>query len=64
MGEYIPAIILTPLEIVYNKYHLSSLLHVTDSNIQKGSILLLQKVKEDIINSRTQDNKKNCNCAY
>ncbi len=35
MGEYVQAIILTPLEIVFNKPHPFRLLHLQDSNMQK-----------------------------
>jgi hypothetical protein len=45
-GEYIPAISLTPLEIVFNKPQPFLL---QDSNTQKVVILLLQEVKCDLI---------------
>jgi hypothetical protein len=48
-GEGIPAIILTPLEIVFNKHHLSLLLHLQDSKMRKVIVLLLQEVKQDIV---------------
>ncbi len=34
-GDYIPAITLTPLKIVYNKSHPSILLHIQDSRLGK-----------------------------
>jgi hypothetical protein len=52
-GEYIPAIVLTLLEIVLKKPHPSILLHLPNSNRQKVVFLPLQKVK-----------KKNYHCAY
>jgi hypothetical protein len=48
-GEYIPAIALTPLEIIFIKTHPSLLLCLQDSNTWKIDILLLQEVKRDII---------------
>jgi hypothetical protein len=48
-GEYIPAISLIPLEIVFNKPQPSLFLHLQDSNTQNVVILLLQEVKCDII---------------
>jgi hypothetical protein len=53
-GEYIPAVILTPLEIVFNKPHPSILLHVKDATTRKVLILLLQEIKRDIIYRRAQ----------
>ncbi len=40
-GEYIPAVVLTPLEIVFNKPHPSVLLHIPDATTGKVLILLL-----------------------
>jgi hypothetical protein len=48
-GDYIQAITLTTLEIVYNKPHPSTLLHLQDSKTRKVIILLLQEIKRDII---------------
>jgi hypothetical protein len=53
-GEYIPAVILTPLEIVFNKPHPSILLHIKDAITRKVLILLLQEIKRDIIYRRAQ----------
>jgi hypothetical protein len=53
-GEYIPAVVLTPLEIVFNKPHPSILLHVKDATTRKVLILLLQELKRDIIYRRAQ----------
>jgi hypothetical protein len=53
-GEYIPAVVLTPLEIVFNKPHPSILLHVKDATTRKVLILLLQEIKRDIIYRRAQ----------
>jgi hypothetical protein len=47
-GEYIPAIALPTLEIVFNKPHPSLFLHLQDRNTWKVVILLLE-VKCDII---------------
>ncbi len=44
-GEYIPALVLTPLEIVFNKPRPSILLHIPDSTTRKILILLLQEIK-------------------
>jgi hypothetical protein len=66
-SEYIPAISLTPLEIVFNKPHPSLLLHFHDSNTWKAVSLLLQEVKHDIVFRHAQlqeDDKKNYSCAY
>ncbi len=49
LGDYIPNMVLTPLEIVFNKLHPSILLHVTDATTQKVFILFLQEIKRDII---------------
>jgi hypothetical protein len=51
-GEYIPALVLTPLEIVFNKPHPSILLHIPDSTSRKILILLLREIKPDIIYRR------------
>jgi hypothetical protein len=48
-GEYIPAITLMPLKIVFNKLHPSLLLHLQDNNTQKFIIPLLREVKCDTI---------------
>ncbi len=53
-GEYIPAVVLTPLEIVFNKPHPSILLHVPDATTRKVLILLFQEIKRDIIYRRAQ----------
>jgi hypothetical protein len=53
-GEYIPAVVLTPLEIVFNKPHPSILLHVPDATTRKVLILFLQEIKRDIIYRRAQ----------
>ncbi len=54
-GEYIPAEVLTPLEIVFNKPHPSILLHIfffSDATTRKVLILLLQEIKRDIVYRR------------
>jgi hypothetical protein len=48
-GEYIPAVVLTPLEIVFNKPHPSILLRIQDATTWKVLILFLQEIKRDII---------------
>jgi hypothetical protein len=48
-GEYFPAIILKPLEIVYNKAHPSINLHLKESNTRQVVIISLQEVKHDIV---------------
>jgi hypothetical protein len=53
-GDYVPNMVLTPLEIVFNKPHPSILLHVKDATTQKVLILFLQEIKRDIIYRRTQ----------
>jgi hypothetical protein len=55
-GDYIPNMVLTPLEIVFNKPHPSILLHITDATTRKVLILFLsvQEIKRDIINRRDQ----------
>jgi hypothetical protein len=53
-GEYIPAVVLTPLEIVFNKPHPSILLHISDATTRKVLILFLQEIKRDIIYRRAQ----------
>jgi hypothetical protein len=53
-GEYIPAVVLTPLEIIFNKPHPSILLHISDNTTRKVLILLLQEIKRDIIYRRAQ----------
>ncbi len=40
-GEYIPSVVLTPLEIVIDKPHPSILLHIPDATSEKVLILLL-----------------------
>jgi hypothetical protein len=47
-GDYIPNIVLTPLEIIFNKPH-PSILHITDATTRKVLILYLQEIKGDII---------------
>jgi hypothetical protein len=51
---YIPAVVLTPLEIVFNKPHPSILLHIPDATTWKVLVLLLQEIKRDIIYIRAQ----------
>jgi hypothetical protein len=46
--------VLTPLEIVFNKPHPSILLHVKDATTRKVLILFLQEIKRDIIYRRAQ----------
>jgi hypothetical protein len=46
--------VLTPLEIVFNKSHPSILLHITDATTRKVLILFLQEIKWDIIYRRAQ----------
>jgi hypothetical protein len=53
-GEYIPAVVLTPLEIVFNKPHPSILLHISDATTRKVLIIFLQEIKHDIIYRRAQ----------
>ncbi len=53
-GEYIPMVVLTPLEIVFNKLHPSILLHIPDATTRKVLILLLQEIKRDIVYRRAQ----------
>jgi hypothetical protein len=53
-GEYIPVVVLTPLEIIFNKPHPSILLHVPDATTRKVLILLFQEIKRDIIYRRAQ----------
>jgi hypothetical protein len=53
-GEYIPALVLTPLEIVFNKPHPSILLHILEATTRKILILFLQEIKRDIVNRRAQ----------
>jgi hypothetical protein len=53
-GDYVPAMVLTPLEIVFNKPHPSTLLHVKDATTWKVLILFLQEIKQDIIYRRAQ----------
>jgi hypothetical protein len=53
-GDYIPNMVLTPLEIVFNKPHPSILLHITDATTRKVLILFLQEIKRDIIYRRAQ----------
>jgi hypothetical protein len=53
-GDFIPRIVLTPLEIVFNKPHPSILLHVPDGTTRKVPILFLQEIKRDIIFRRAQ----------
>jgi hypothetical protein len=53
-GDYIPNMVLTPLELVFNKPHPSILLHITDATTRKVLILFLQEIKWDIIYRRAQ----------
>jgi hypothetical protein len=53
-GDCIPNMVLTPLEIVFNKPHPSILLHVTDATTWKVLILFLQEIKRDIIYRQAQ----------
>jgi hypothetical protein len=53
-GDYVPAMVLIPLEIVFNKPHPSILLHVKDTTTRNILILFLQKIKQDIIYRRAQ----------
>jgi hypothetical protein len=53
-SDYVPAMVLTPLEIVFNKLHPSILLHVKDATTRKVLILFLQEIKQDIIYRRAQ----------
>jgi hypothetical protein len=53
-GQYIPAVVRTPLEIVFNKPHPSILLHIPDTTTWKVLILFLQEIKRDIINRQAQ----------
>jgi hypothetical protein len=53
-GDYIPNMVLTPLEIVFNKPYPSILLHITDATTRKVLILCLQEIKRDIIYQRAQ----------
>ncbi len=48
-GEYILAIALMVLEIVFHKPHPSILLHLQNSNMRKVDILLLQEARRNII---------------
>jgi hypothetical protein len=47
--DYISNLVLTPLEIVFNKPHPSILLHIKDATTQQVLILLFQETKHDII---------------
>jgi hypothetical protein len=49
MGEYVCNLVLTLLEIVYNKPPPSILLHVKDATTRKILILFLQEMKRDNI---------------
>jgi DNA-binding transcriptional LysR family regulator len=46
--DYISNLVLTPLEIVFNKPHPSILLHIKDATTQEV-LILLQETKTDII---------------
>jgi hypothetical protein len=48
-GDYIPNLVLTPLEIIFNKSHPSILLHIKDASTQKVLIILLPETKREII---------------
>ncbi len=52
--DYIPNMVLTPLEIVFNKPHSSIFLHIMDATTRKVLILYLQEIKRDIIYRRVQ----------
>jgi hypothetical protein len=54
LAQYIPAVVLTPLEIIFNKLHPSILLHIPDATTRKVLILLLQEIKRDIVYRRAQ----------
>jgi hypothetical protein len=53
-GDNVPNMVLTPLEIVFNKPHPTILLHVADATTRKVLILFLQEIKRDIIYRRAQ----------
>jgi hypothetical protein len=53
-GDYVPAMVLNPLEIVFNKPHPSILLHVKDATTRKVLILFLQEIKREIIYRQAQ----------
>jgi hypothetical protein len=46
--------VLTPLEIVFNKAHPSILLHIMDATTRKVLILYLQEIKREIIYRHAQ----------
>jgi hypothetical protein len=48
-GDYIPSIVLTPLQVVFNEHYSSILIHFKDSFTWKVLILLLQEIKQDTI---------------
>jgi hypothetical protein len=68
--DYIPNIVLTPLEIVFNKPHPYILLRIKDATKQKILLLFLQEIKHDIIFSyallltlrRREELQHACNC--
>jgi hypothetical protein len=47
--DYIPNLVLTPLETVFNKPHPSILLHIKYATTGEVLILLLQETKHDIL---------------
>jgi hypothetical protein len=49
-----PNMVLTPLEIVFNKPHPLILLHITDATTQKVLIQFLQEIKWDIVYRHAQ----------
>ncbi len=53
-GDYVPTLVITPLEIIFNKPHPLILLHITDTTTRKVLILLLQEIKRDIVFRRAQ----------
>jgi hypothetical protein len=53
-GDYVPALLLTPLEFGNDKPHPSILLHLQDATTRKTLTLLLQEIKQDIIYRHAQ----------
>jgi hypothetical protein len=53
-GDYVPALVLTLLKIVFNKPHPSILLHITDATTWKVLILFLQEIKRNIVYRQAQ----------
>jgi hypothetical protein len=52
-GNEIPTILLTPLEIIYNKIHPSIKLHLKEKPVQLMLVHLVQEIKRNIIYRRT-----------